>query len=182
MNCNALLRFGYHNAFVVFPLVLQCIPIGTTPFLFISEDFFEDLSSSEQRFLIGHEMVHIKKQHFRYLNLFLYMLFIALLLIGFLIQRYINRRHQELLIYITFSLLLCICLLTPKLVAGYYRKNKEREADYLALSTLQAHNGCMALLSRWHHEFGVSLHNPCYGLFADHPSIHERKMYCLALK
>lgn len=189
MNRNALLHFGYHNAFVIFPLIMRYIPVGTTPFLFISEGFFDDLSIQEQRFLIGHEMVHIKEQHFRSLYLFLYLLFFALLIMGFFIYRYTTyliqkyiKRYQVLLSGITFSVLLFICFLIPRLVEAHYRKNKEREADYHALSLLQVHDGCISLLNRWEHQWGVPLHNPYYGLFADHPSTHERKTYCLALK
>ena len=44
-------RLGYQNAFVILN------------YLFVSEDWFNKLSTKEKRFLIGHEAVHIKENH-----------------------------------------------------------------------------------------------------------------------
>lgn len=53
MNNFALAHTGRDNA-----LVLPFLN-----YLFISEDFFEELTEQEQRFLIGHELMHIYSNH-----------------------------------------------------------------------------------------------------------------------
>src|SRR5438876_215687 len=66
MNTHALKAFGYNNACAASHVFLGILPLVDTPFLFISEGFFEDLTEEEQRFLIGHELIHIKERHTKY--------------------------------------------------------------------------------------------------------------------
>jgi Zn-dependent protease with chaperone function len=190
MNQKALLSFGYYNAITYFPTLFFCIPISNTPFLFVSTGFFEDLSLAEQRFLIGHEMVHIKERHTQYLNLCLLILFLGLLLcsvfvrkaFSLLIQKYCDMHYHALLINVVSCPLFFFCFLIPELVESAYRKHIEFEADYQSLSMLQSYDGCIKLLERWESEFKVPLHNNYWGLFADHPSTYERKICCLKLR
>jgi len=190
MNRTALLTFGYHNAFAYFPAFLNIIPISNTPFLFISEGFFEDLSPAEQRFLIGHEMAHIKGHHLQYLLLFLLILQLSMFAccwrarfrIRAFVQKKFNIKYQRVMIWVITCSLIFLSLLTPKLMDSYWRKHREWQADYTSLSLLQSHDGFLQLIGRWEKEFKNPMHNTYFGLFSSHPSNHERKMYCLELQ
>ena len=189
MHSRALLLFGYYNAFAYFPLLFNCIPIGNQAFLFISEGFFEDLSPEEQRFLIGHEMVHIKEHHTQYLNLVLYTLFFMLLFLwwfankykGKIFTSYRTKYHTSVSAFVSL-ILFGLCLVIPKLVGLTYRRYIEREADCVSLAILKSYDGGIKLIERWQKEFGMPMHNQNWALFSDHPSCHERKMYCMNIK
>ncbi|GMU19194.1 MAG: hypothetical protein AMXMBFR12_03860 [Candidatus Babeliales bacterium] len=178
MNSNALKQFGYHNAFAYFPHFLNMIPLGNQAFLYISEGFFEDLSEQEQDFLIGHELVHIKEGHTKY-SLIIYFVFIILitLAVWWLRNRYSFLRYWP----ATIGLWI---LLVWVLNFGHlaYRRHIERVADIQSLECLGTHAGLLKLIERWAREYKMPLHNDYYGIFADHPSIAERKAYCLELK
>lgn len=190
MNPRALASFGYHNAFAYNPQTPYFLPIESTSFLFVSEGFFEDLSPEEQRFLIGHELIHIKHGHLHYFHLGL-ILFFALFLI-FLWQpaKYImvimRKRfplfYSKYIPWVTTALLVGICVASTSLVALAYRRYIEREADCVSMQLLNSHAGCLLLTERWHKECKIALHNPYFGITADHPSCAERQTYCLALQ
>jgi Zn-dependent protease with chaperone function len=190
MNPKALLTFGYHNAFACFPLLFNCIPVGNTPYLFVSEGFFEDLPQHEQRFIIGHEMIHIREQHTLYLNLVVYFLFLLLLAasyflagtINILVQRYTHTKYHVFFLTLIKFLLFVICLAVPNLTALAYRRHIERVADCESLKILNSFEGCTDLIDRWQKEFKLSPDNPYFGFFSDHPSCSERKTYCLELQ
>jgi len=191
MNHAALSSFGYHNAFAYFPSLLTFIPIGNQPFLFVSEGFFEDLSFEEQEFLIGHEIAHIKEQHTRCLHLMMYSFELLLFLIGWIIfsryiKPFIKRRCADnyRIAFLTSSLciLVSICALIPTLIQNAYLRHIERVADHESLTTLNSYAGCIKLINRWQKEWNLPSHNLYLGLFADHPSCHERKTYCHLLQ
>ena len=60
MNAATTLAFSYANAFVYFPKFFFVFPIKVDPYIFLSDTFFDELSEAEQRFLIGHELIHLK--------------------------------------------------------------------------------------------------------------------------
>lgn len=192
MSQPAMLTLGYCNAFACFPLIFNCIPTGTQPLLFMSEGFFEDLTLQEQRFIIGHELTHIKEHHTQYLNLWIMMVqLIVLIFLWVLFRWYITPRikrkfaekKQRIAIYavITF-MVFAITELGATLVQKQYLRDYERVADYSALTTLNCHDGFIALIKRWQSDYQMPSHNSYYGLFADHPSCVERKNYCLQLQ
>lgn len=189
MNREALLKFGYCNAFVYFYTFLNCIPMCSTPFLFISESFFEDLSFEERRFLIGHELVHIEEEHTRYLQMATYLFMIVAGLFSYFLgkrwfkklslsQELNDRKIYRVLIFFIFWLNLVVIGLGN----CAYKRYIERVADYRALTTLKAYDGAFKIFNRWHNDYKVALHNPYYGLLADHPSCDERRTYCQTLK
>ena len=190
MNHAAIATYGYHNAFAFFPCLLTCIPIGSQPFIYISQGFFEDLTAKEQEFIIGHELVHIKERHTRYLNLSMYAFFLVLLIGAYFlrkrmkvfIQNYFNASYHTALIYIFSGLLFFICLAIPELTELAYRRHIERVADHKSLTALQSYDGLIALIARWQKENGMPSHNPYFGIIADHPSCNERKEYCQKLQ
>jgi Zn-dependent protease with chaperone function len=183
MNQKAMITFGYHNAFAYFPLLLTFIPTNSSPYLFISEGFLEDLSPEEQRFLIGHEMVHIKERHTLYLNLVLYSLFLLLAALAYFLTKRIQRlaqglQYQKYIMGGASGVLVFICLSITNIIGLAYRKHIEKVADCQSLKILKSYEGCTKLVTRWQKEFNLPAHNPCYGLFSDHPSCEERKLYC----
>lgn len=178
MNSNTLKQFGYHNAFAYFPHFFNIIPLGNQAFMYISEGFFEDLSEQEQNFLIGHELVHIKEGHTKY-SLIIYFVFIILITLAV----WWLRNRYSFLRYWTATIGLWI-LLVWVLNFGHlaYRRHIERVADIQSLECLGTHIGLLKLIERWAREYKMPLHNDYYGIFADHPSIAERKAYCLELQ
>lgn len=190
MNWRALQAFGYHNAFAYFPLFLNVIPYTKQPFLFFSEGFLEDLSPEEQRFLIGHEMVHIKERHLLYLNLVMYLCMVLLALGCWLLfhyvkrgtQKYAQRAYYSYILNGIFALLFYCCILLPTLGALVYRRYMERLADCESLVQLHSYDGCKKLLDRWQKEHKIPRHHNGLGLFEDHPSCCEREEYCLELE
>ena len=190
MNYKALSIFGYHNAFTYFPLLFAFIPVATTPYLFISEGFFEDLSQEEQRFLIGHELIHINEKHTQYLNGVTLCLFLALLTLCYFLRRFLkaflikysSKSFQRPLIIFITCILLVLCIIIPDGIALVYRRHIERVADQKSMETLNTYDGCLKFIDRCQREFRANLHNNYFGLFSDHPSWFERKQYCLELK
>ncbi|HEV2600848.1 MAG TPA: M48 family metalloprotease [Candidatus Babeliales bacterium] len=187
MNQRAMMTFGYHNAFVYFPLLFSCIPTNSSPYLFISEGFLEDLSPEEQRFLIGHEMIHIKESHTLYLNLFLYLFLALLLILSYLLTKKIHNiaqamHHKKYIIGAFCCIAGFTSFFVPTLIALAYRRHIEKVADCRSLQVLKTYEGCAKIIARWEKEFNLPAHNPYFGLLSDHPSCEERKLYCLNLQ
>lgn len=175
MNAQSLQQFGYHNAFAYFPRFLNIVPLGDHAFMYISEGFFEDLNSDEQDFLIGHELVHIKYEHTKYSPIICFVLFILITLGVWLL-----RKKYAVLRYWTASIGLWLMLMWIMNV-GYlsYRRHIEHEADIHSLERLETHTGMLKIIERWMREYKTPLHNNYYGIFSDHPSVSERRTYCL---
>jgi len=190
MNVQAMKAFGYHNAFACYPqLLLGCITFNK-PHVFISEGFIEDLSPEEQRFIIGHELVHIKKHHILYLVLIMALIELAFLGFWWLIMvKHIkqlalgfNVKYQKKILYTFLSISLFFCLFVPRLIELAYKRHIEREADTQTLQKLKCHEGALKIIDRWLKEFKIPLNNNYYGILSDHPSALERKNYCLKYK
>lgn len=188
MNRAALLAYGYCNAFVCFYTFLNFIPINNTPFLFVSEGFFEDLSEEEQRFLIGHELIHLQEHHTQYFNLILYCIWIMMLIfcrrfrntIFSSIQWCVPIRYSSYVSYVSMSVFCCVlflCSFISTLGSLAYRRNIEWIADCRSLELLKSYDGAIKITERWQKEFKIPLHNPYFGLFSGHPSCHERIVY-----
>lgn len=191
MNTNALMTFGYHNAFAAFHLVGGLLPVVDTPFLFISQGFFEDLSEQEQRFLIGHELIHIKERHTKYIQLVIVLVLLALCILWGLYGRkrteaviatYISESYRAPSLFCAGFISICILAVIPELMHFWYRRHIEWEADHQSLALLDSHDGGVQLMDRWMKEFKLPQINPYWGLLADHPSCFERRAYCLAHK
>lgn len=183
MNSFALQTYGYHNAFVTFGRLFEVLPLSTQPFLYISAGFFEDLSDAEQRFLIGHELIHARDRHLLFYDLF-YKLTIILLVVTFwLVNYYFSRRSPQLFFKKIFIMVLFyIGLIVIFLTGMFYRRYIERVADCESLKLLNSYDGFFQLNQRWQRDFCMPKHNNYFGLLADHPSCHEREQYCLALQ
>jgi Zn-dependent protease with chaperone function len=188
MNTTTLVLFGYYNAFAIFPQIGNVLPLVNTPFLFISEGFFEDLSEQEQRFLIGHELAHIKAEHTRYLGitsliaylmlLFLYWQFIMRPLMPYL-QNLIAPSYHYWLKGGTIASALFICSTVVNLASWRYQRHIEWEADIVSLTQLQSHDGGLKLMERWQRDYQMAATNRYWGLCADHPSCTERKNFII---
>lgn len=178
MNAQSLQQFGYHNAFAYFPHIFNIFPVGDQVFMYISEGFFEDLSPEEQDFLIGHELVHIKLGHTKYIPIIYLVLFILITLgVWQLRKRYGFLRYWMVTIGVWLALMWTINL-------GHlsYRRHIERMADIQSLECLGTYKGLLKIIERWMREYKMPLHNDYYGIFADHPSVWQRQAYCLELQ
>lgn len=185
MNTAALQMYGYHNAFACTAQWRGFLPLSFQPFVYVSESFLEDLSEQEQRFLIGHELIHARERHLMFLNLINYLVVLLLLLLWmWLIVRLYSRMitTKPYWFYLVAYLLLCLVVGIPKLGYKAYCRHIEWVADRESLQLLNTYEGCLKALERWQKDFGIPEHNADFGLLADHPSCYERKEYCLALQ
>jgi Zn-dependent protease with chaperone function len=190
MNYTALATFGYYNAFVFFPSFLNYITIGDTPFLFVSEGFFEGLSVEEQQFVIGHEMVHARERHTQYLNLTVLIFKFILLFMVYSIRRRVmlsnvyhaDSKNRKIILNSLTLLASFFVLFFCNQIELAYRRHIEWVADGESLKALKSHEGCLKLLDRWEQEFKMAPHNSYWGLLMSHPSLHERRTYCLKLQ
>ena len=177
MNTSALQTYGYYNAFAYFVGVpFQIFPISDQPFMFVSEGFLEDLSAEEQRFLIGHELIHIRDRHTKYLALPWYLSILLLLTMTYFI------RKKYLLGRLLTGLLIYFSVAVPNLTMLAYRRHIEWVADTESMKILNSYDGCMKLMSRWQKDFKMPKDHLIHALVSDHPSCHEREQCCLELK
>jgi len=185
MNSTALSTFGYYNALVVHPTALNgVIPVGNCPILYASASFFEDITPSEQRFLIGHELIHARDGHCRLEALVKLIIVIFFLALAILLSLYFKRKYpfnNSLLILPVF--LAWFGFVVIHLSGLYYRRQIEWVADTESFKLLNSYEGFLALNQRWQKEFCMPKHNADYfGWLADHPSCYEREQNCLALQ
>lgn len=180
MNTTSMGIMGYYNAFAAFYLFLHIFPLVDTPFLFISEGFFEDLSESEQRFLIGHELTHIKEEHTRYLSLSMllfFILFFALLRSGVIkINLYVPLHHRKWIKWFLNISTAYVCFLVTYSGACIYRRHIEWQADMSSLVQLQTREGGIKLVERWQRDFNMPTQAD---FFSGHPTCAERRKYLL---
>lgn len=168
MNSTGMKTYGYFNAIACFPLFLKYIPINK-PYIFVNESFFECLSLQEKRFLIGHELIHIRDKHAYYSAIifnFAFLISLAAIFNFNLISR------NNLLIYISIISLGFL----NKLFEASYKRYNEIMADILSMDILDSQAGCLKLIHRWKKDFDMKEdYNSLYErLFSDHPSLNER--------
>lgn len=184
MNAQAMQVFGYHNLFVIFHRFMYLFPLVDTPFLFVSETFFEELTEQEQIFIIGHELTHAKEHHLRYFFLW-YFLFSILLFASFwylLIFPYLipvlHKRLQSNYYGITIMCFLCTYIVCTTIMSCMYRRHIEWQADDHSLTLFSAHAGGIDYMNRIQKECGdIPAMALCGGLFTTHPSCAERRNY-----
>ena len=186
MNTQALLQYGYYNAFVYFYKLFNVIPISTQPFVFVSEGFLEDISTEEQLFIIGHELVHAQQQHRLYLDFIFYMVLVVLFVVCFLLRNPLYLFFSK---YLSFEfiryawvLLFALGMFANSYAFYAYLRAIEREADAESIAQLHSYDGGIKLIDRWVRDFRMPLHNQGLDWFIDHPSHFERKTYFLSCK
>lgn len=168
MNSSGMKIYGYFNAIACFPLFLKYLPINK-PYIFVNEGFFELLSLEEKRFLIGHELIHIRDMHAYYLAIIFNFVFLLSLASIFNFNSILK---NNLLIYI----FIFIFIFLHKLSQAAYKRYNERMADILSMNILNSQAGCLKLIDRWKKDFNMKEdYNSLYErLFSDHPSLNER--------
>lgn len=181
MNMQALQRFGYANAFACWAQLLGFIPFSNQPFMYLSDGFLEDLSEAEQRFLIGHELIHVRERHVLFFNLSWVLGILFLLAFFYLAQNYLHERFKiKSFVLIVFKIIgIYLSLAIPNLAGLAYRRSIEKFADCESFRLLNSYEGCLKMLERWQKDFKIAPHNPYFGLLSDHPSCFERESYCL---
>jgi Zn-dependent protease with chaperone function len=184
MNTSALQTFGYYNAFAYTAQFANFIPISNQPFIFVSAGFLEDLTDAEQRFLIGHELIHAKYRHLQFANITRYLILILIMMFLLWIPprvRFIFGRNKV-LGSVFFIGLLYFMLSVLGLSNLAYRRHVEWVADKESIALLDTSNGCIEFLDRCQNKFKMPKHNKYDGWLADHPSPYERQQYCLRLQ
>lgn len=181
MNTAALQTFGYNNAFACWALLGGFLPFSNQPFMFLSEGFLEDLSPEEQRFLIGHELIHIRDRHVMFFNLVWAIAVLLLLTLAYFGQRFVRSRFalKPAIFYILMAICVYCSLAIPNLIGLAYRRWMERAADLESFRLLNSHEGCLKIITRWQNDFQIPKHDAYWGLLSDHPSCFERENYCL---
>jgi len=199
MNETALTTFNYHNAFFMPSNLWGILPFVDIPFIYISTGFLEDLSDPEQEFLIGHELIHLRERHTRFLGLFYCGSIFILMLMAFLAIRPFKSLYGRLLErctkpvelhYILQALQLCCiaalfatAIILPFMGLVSYKRHLERYADLQSVALINSHQGGITFLDRCVKELGhcAELHG-VQALIIDHPSNAERKKYIQASK
>lgn len=185
MNSTALSIFGYHNAFVIFPTICAAvIPVGNVPVFYASAGFFEDITPMEQRFLIGHELIHAREGHCRLEGLIKFVSWVLSIILCGLLGLYLKRRYPVRSSFLILPIMLWFGAFWLVHLSGlYYRRQIEYVADAQSLKLLNSYDGLFAISKRWQKEFCIPRHNSnFFGLLADHPSCHEREQICLELQ
>jgi len=197
MNDLALSTFGYHNAFFIPSNIWGFLPLADVPFLYFSTGLLEDYPEEEQRFLIGHELIHLRDRHIRFVALLHYASLLLLLLTSFVLSQRFIRWYKRILdrftdpVELNYLLqgvqaciiagLISMAFLVPALSSFAYRRCIERAADLESVSLIKSHGGGIAFANRCITELGQPGDWSCWqGLTIDHPSNNERKKYLVA--
>ena len=192
MNSNGTRLFGYHNCFIAYPRICLNLITFNQPHMFISEGFFEDLSPDEQKFILGHELIHAREAHHGYYFTLIttsirIVIMLCIVLIIYLLALYFKNNvltnftdQLRYTFYIIAVLLLSASFgILSHLAENYFRRQIEKEADILSIEILKTHKGAQEIFDRWHKEFKMPLESSYGDIFSDHPSLATRKNYCL---
>ena len=145
-------------------------------YLFVGESFFKELSEEEKRFLIGHELAHLMRNHALTRSVMLF----SLLCISGIISTALALKLQS-----TYRLSRTPSIITGILAFAFFNRigsignmmlsrHQEKEADFISVSHLQTAQGGITFLTK------ASAHNPydyskwLTRLLVSHPSPEER--------
>ena len=187
MNTSAMQAFGYHNAFVIHYLWGNFLPLNNQAFMYVSESFFSDITPAEQRFLIGHELIHAREHHVLFLNLIVQLVVWLAFMVGVLLFRskwqVVGRPQRYYTLVAVIGMLAWIGYANlVNLSALAYRRYIERMADRESMKLLGTYEGCCKFTERCGQEYKVGDEKRYWGLFLDHPCNAERRAACLQLK
>lgn len=134
MNMVGRLRTGKKNAFVV--------QLPGQEYLYVSESWFKTLSSEEKKFLIGHEITHLKNYHtYKRIGLAISISVCALLSFDFLEQKGIISSYEKKLCKSAFNI-----SVVP--VSLMYSRYCEYEADHGAIKDGATLQGALGILQQ----------------------------------
>lgn len=186
-HAHGLQRYGYYNAIAAFPAIFYLFPLDK-PCIFISTGFMEGLSSDEQRFLIGHELMHIKEKHPYYLLICYVLLAMFLVLawsfFGLPFLRLFGRRttfSNKILMGFFMSGYLIIFFFGNMFYLTSMRYNEYR-ADSESMKILKTFDGCCSLINRWKKDFNLPDNYAFNDFFSTHPSCYKRIDNCKQLQ
>lgn len=172
MNDDAIALVGRENAFVV----------GGHDFLFVSEEWFNELTIAERRFLIGHELSHLLMEHSQKkvvvdqaMSFFINYMW---KLIGNDMQKGTWKHYGiEAAKKVGFGTIKLLLL-------SMHSRSCEREADEVSVQKLKSAAGGIALFERMAHtkdkdsQSGfISFIRRIVNCFASHPCHEERLAY-----
>lgn len=167
MNDNAIQENGYMNLFMFVKSALHGI-------LFISEQWFDQLSLDEKRFLVGHELGHLFHGH------------------SSTTQEKGETIISKIVNYLTFAESKSACShMTELKKIGFsplkdilnktLERNEEYEADRFAIERLNCKKGALEVCQRWQKSAAATApehaHDSSCGCFGIHPKMSQRIDY-----
>jgi Zn-dependent protease with chaperone function len=138
-NWLAKITWGRNNAMAIYDT-----------YLYLSDGFFDELSKSEQRFLIGHELSHIKFKHnSKSLALLLILIMIMAFIFSYL-NAIIKQRVSHKLIRLTLNGAIIVMLLFGKqAIQAAYSRQCEKQADQESARCLNCSYGGIQFMERF---------------------------------
>lgn len=137
-NWRAKATWGRNNAIAMYD-----------QYLFISDSFFDELSKEEQRFLIGHELSHIKFGHnSKQLTVLILLIILAFFLYG-KINKALRARIQRRIITLPLGLFcLWLLLVGRQITSATLSRICERQADMESVRCLNCPKGGIKFFDR----------------------------------
>jgi len=171
MNDDAIALVGRENAFV----------IGGYDYLFVSQDWFNELSIAERRFLIGHELAHLLMEHSQKQQVAQQAMGI---LVNYIIRTIGNNAEKGTWTHYGIETAKKVGLGTVKLlVLSMLSRSCESEADEVSVIKLKSAQGGIALFERMDNKstkskeqisWFITLIRKVVSCFASHPSHDDR--------
>lgn len=179
MTYYAKCEAGYINAFVMPSIFYK----KRHAYLYISEMWFDTLSQEEKRALVGHELMHIKRNHITKQ----FLVNIATIMSTWSLKNYVTKRNPEkfLLLPILSLLQLPGCLF----IMQKYSRICEKDADIAAAQDMNNKDGMLTLLRTVKTQatdpkskFNIKrlkdkILKPITHLLSSHPRINQRIKY-----
>ncbi len=171
-NWKAKAVFGRNNAFALYDR-----------YLYLSDSFFDELSKEEQRFLIGHELSHLKYNHIPIRLGFSFFLWILAMFLFWNVSRKIREKISRRSITIPLRIGSAFLLgFGMNVCNATLSRIHERQADVESARCLDCSQGGIEFFCRL--EKSATILTPQYDystkfkrLVASHPSNDERKQY-----
>jgi len=170
MSKHAIRMLGKDNACAYFDVLI------------LNEKWFKKLPEQEKRFLVGHELGHIKMKHC--LKNYLSGVAVGLFTVGsgYLLSKYYSEPYQQIKnqlnnFIVVIPFLANIPFLIRSVFSNTYSRSQEREADKIAAIELNNIEGGIALMERFKKKHDPYSRFSLKRLFYNHPSPDERIEY-----
>lgn len=174
MNSTSIKQMGYKNAFVISNL------------LYISENFFEELTHDAKRFIIAHELMHIKNNHGGKQIIISIASIISTITLYITLSDYIdknylspyletlniNKRFKK---FISSKFIVLPSVMTlSKLIQKAFSRQCEKEADEQAALNLKSIKGAIDLFNEYPKIKKNKILAFIKSFLSTHPSMEER--------
>ena len=165
--------------------------VNQDPIMVIDEEWFNELSDAEKRFLIGHELMHINKDHIFKKKFFIFSLgiptSIAINLLIYKFQKDLNIKLKDSPQIASVAIYATLISLAP--FSLWYNRHLEREADLESATTLHCARGGELLFKRVLEEINAIPHTWLHKkllyfyekFLGTHPTLKKRIKYLAKL-